>query len=161
MTKIMYTRPDDGGLSIVISMPKECIEKELGPLTDEEYLAHIWARGVPEDAINPRHVTDDAIPADREFRNAWVDVTEEAQVDIDCTKAKEIQLTKLREERDAAFPALDREFMMALEKGADVSDIVARKQALRDVTDLLKDLDTAGKVNCEETLQTIRELGTL
>ena len=53
-------------------------------------------------------------------------------IKIDMTKAKEIQKDKIREAREPKLAALDIEFQKALETGASTTDIVAKKQALRD-----------------------------
>ena len=47
-------------------------------------------------------------------------------------KAKNIHKTKIREAREPKLAALDVEFQKALETGASTTDIVAKKQALRD-----------------------------
>lgn len=51
---------------------------------------------------------------------------------IDMAKAREIHKANIREAREKNFPALDVAFNKALETSADVSSIVAKKQALRD-----------------------------
>jgi len=51
---------------------------------------------------------------------------------IDMAKAKEIHKTNIRNARISKFAELDIEFQKALETGASTSDIVAKKQALRD-----------------------------
>jgi len=158
--KIMYTRPEDNGLSIVIAAPKEAIEKVLGPLTQEQYEAHVMERSIPADAINPRRITDDAIPANREFRNAWADITPEPVVDIDLVKAKDLKLMELRDKRNIELEKLDKEFMIALEQGRDLNVIKDKKQLLRDVTGPLKNLPVSG-INDEEILDQIRALATL
>ena len=47
-------------------------------------------------------------------------------------KAKEIHKTNIRYARTPKFAELDIEFQKALETGASTTDIVAKKQALRD-----------------------------
>ena len=51
---------------------------------------------------------------------------------IDMAKAREIHKTKIREARAPKLAELDIEFQKALETGASTTDIVAKKQALRD-----------------------------
>ena len=51
---------------------------------------------------------------------------------IDMAKAKEIHKTNIRLARAPKLAELDVEFQKALETSADTSDIVAKKQALRD-----------------------------
>ena len=51
---------------------------------------------------------------------------------IDMAKAREIHKTNIREARTPKLAALDIEFQKALETGASTTDIVSKKQALRD-----------------------------
>ena len=51
---------------------------------------------------------------------------------IDMAKAKEIHKTNIRVARKPLLEALDIEFQKALETSASTTDIVAKKQALRD-----------------------------
>ena len=51
---------------------------------------------------------------------------------VDMAKAREIHKTKIREARGPKLAELDIEFQKALEPGASTTDIVAKKQALRD-----------------------------
>ena len=53
-------------------------------------------------------------------------------VTIDMTKAKAIHKDKIREARGSKLAELDVDFQRALETGASTTDIVAKKQALRD-----------------------------
>ena len=51
---------------------------------------------------------------------------------IDMAKAREIHKTNIRNARTQKLAELDIEFQKALETGASTTDIVAKKQALRD-----------------------------
>ena len=51
---------------------------------------------------------------------------------IDMAKAKEIHKTNIREARTPLLTALDIDYQKALETSASTTDIVAKKQALRD-----------------------------
>tara|TARA_B100000214_G_scaffold362641_1_gene327305 strand:- start:114 stop:374 length:261 start_codon:yes stop_codon:yes gene_type:complete len=51
---------------------------------------------------------------------------------IDMAKAKEIHKENIRALREPLLSSLDIEFQRALETGASTTDIVAKKQALRD-----------------------------
>tara|TARA_A100001515_G_scaffold49206_1_gene38948 strand:- start:62 stop:325 length:264 start_codon:yes stop_codon:yes gene_type:complete len=53
-------------------------------------------------------------------------------ISTDMTKAKEIHKANIRIERAPKLAELDVEFQKALETGASTTDIVAKKQALRD-----------------------------
>ena len=70
------------------------------------------------------------VPADRNFRGAWV--LNGSVISEDLTKAKEIFADKVREVRKPLLEALDTDFMKAQETGADTAAIVTSKQALRD-----------------------------
>jgi len=51
---------------------------------------------------------------------------------INIAKAREIHKEKIRTARESKLTELDIEFQKALETSADKTDIVAKKQALRD-----------------------------
>ena len=51
---------------------------------------------------------------------------------VDMAKAKEIHKTNIRTAREPKLAELDVEFQKALETGASTTDIVAKKNALRD-----------------------------
>ena len=53
-------------------------------------------------------------------------------IKTDMTKAKEIHRINIRIAREPKLTALDIEFQKALETSASTTDIVAKKQALRD-----------------------------
>ena len=51
---------------------------------------------------------------------------------VNMAKAREIHKTNIRTAREPKLVELDVEFQKALETGASTTDIVAKKQALRD-----------------------------
>ena len=53
-------------------------------------------------------------------------------ISTDMAKAKEIHKTNIREARTPLLAALDVEFQKAQETSASTTDIIAKKQALRD-----------------------------
>ena len=53
-------------------------------------------------------------------------------IKIDMAQAREIHKTHIRTAREPKLAELDIEFQQALETGASTTDIVAKKQALRD-----------------------------
>ena len=53
-------------------------------------------------------------------------------ISTDMTKAKEVHKNNIRLARTPKLQELDIEFQRALESGASTTDIVAKKQALRD-----------------------------
>lgn len=157
--KLIYTRPDDSGVSIVTAAPKEHLERVLGPLSDKQYLAEVY-KSIPDTALKIREITDTDIPADREFRDAWCDVTDQSSIDIDNQKIKEIALARLRVERNAALELLDKVAVQVLEDGADLEPVRIKKRALRDATEPLKALNVSG-VNDETVIKQIKALAIL
>ncbi len=61
---------------------------------------------------------------------------------IDFAKAQAITKDRLRAERAPILAALDVQFQRALEIGADTTTIVAEKQRLRDITNLVDSCTT-------------------
>ena len=67
---------------------------------------------------------------------------------VDMAKAREIHKTNIRAAREPKLAELDIEFQKALETGASTTDIVAKKQALRDApaAKAITDADTIAKL---------------
>jgi hypothetical protein len=61
---------------------------------------------------------------------------------VDINKAKDITKDRLRSERKPLLLAQDVAFQRALETSADTSAIVAEKQRLRDITNIVNTLNT-------------------
>jgi hypothetical protein len=76
------------------------------------------------------------------------------KIQVNINKAKEITKDKLREERKPLLESLDVQFQRALETGADTSDIVAKKQALRDAPSAVDNMTTVEELKAA-TLPTI------
>ena len=74
-------------------------------------------------------------------------------IKINQDKAIEVAKDKIRAIREPMFKKLDLDFQRALENGSDTSDIVAEKQKLRDLTNMVN-----GKT-VEELSQILNELG--
>jgi len=74
------------------------------------------------------------LPSENYFRKAWV--LKNDTINIDIKKAKDIQRDYWRKLRKSKLDALDLSYMKALESGdtALQSDVIAQKNALRDVT---------------------------
>lgn len=67
-------------------------------------------------------------------------------ISIDITKAREIHKVELRVERREKLEALDVLFLKAQEAGEDTSDIVAKKQLLRDATKAVDNKSTTDTI---------------
>ena len=74
------------------------------------------------------------VPGDRTFRGAW-QFNGDA-VEVDMAAAKDIWRDKIRQARIEPLAALDTAYMKALETGADTTQIISDKQALRDAPSL-------------------------
>ena len=112
MSRIIYTN-SDGTVSIIIPA---------GDVNDA-------IKDVPS-GLSYEIVEDSAIPIDRSFRNAWKQNNK--TIETDMAKAREIHKTNIRNARIPKLAELDIEFQKALETGASTTDIVTKKQALRD-----------------------------
>lgn len=63
-------------------------------------------------------------------------------ITVNLDKAKAITKDRLRAERTPLLQAQDVAFQRALESGADTTAIVAEKQRLRDITNLVDEATT-------------------
>ena len=130
MSRIIYTK-SDGTVSIM-----QPILTEINPNTGKPFtILEIAEKDVPVGISTYSIVEDSVIPTDRSFRDSWVGNgvgVSTATIVEDLTKAKEIHKTNIRNARTPKLAELDIEFTKALETGASTTDIVAKKQALRD-----------------------------
>lgn len=83
-------------------------------------------------------------------------------ITVNFDKAKDITKNRLRAEREPLLAAQDVAFQRALESGADTTAIVAEKQRLRDVTNLVDtatNLDELLALNCDKpvVVETVTE----
>ena len=94
-------------------------------------------------------VEDSVIPTDRTFRDAWIQ--DSKTIKTDMAKAREVHKTKIREARTSKLAELDIEFQKALETGASTTDIVSKKQALRDAPadSAIASADTEAKLKAQ------------
>ena len=101
------------------------------------------------DGVSYEIVEDSVIPTDRTFRDAWVQ--DSKTIKTDMAKAREIHKTKIREARTSKLAELDIEFQKALETSASTTDIVSKKQALRDAPadSAIASADTEAKLKAQ------------
>ena len=112
MSKIIYTN-SDGTVSII---------NPTGDVNDA-------IKDVPS-GLSYEIVEDSVIPTDRTFRNAWKQNSK--TIETDMAKAREIHKNNIRNARTLKLAELDIEFQKALETSSSTTDIVSKKQALRD-----------------------------
>lgn len=108
------------------------------------------------DVARWRVVSDEDIPADRTYRDAWCD--EGHCIGHDMTRARECHRRRLRVERAPLLAALDVEYQRADESGdsARKRRVAAEKQRLRDITadpriDAARTIDDLRCVQCSGT----------
>ena len=123
-----------GGVFITTLLAEVLQAFEYDPETVVRAEIAAWPQDMRDDVGSWRAMSDDAIPTDRTFRNAWADTTPEAVIDHDMPKAREIWRNKMRAARAPKLAALDVDFMVALEGKKSTAAIASKKQALRDVT---------------------------
>ena len=130
MSRIIFSN-SDGTLSFIVP----CLN-EINPATGQPFtIQEIADKDIPAGISTYSIVEDSVIPTDTDFREAWVGVgigTTGGTISQDMTKAKEIHKTNIREARTPLLAALDVEFQKAQETGSATTDIVAKKNALRD-----------------------------
>jgi len=124
----------EGGVSVIIP-------------TGELPIEEVAAKDVPE-GIAFEIVEDDAIPADRFFRNAWV--ANGAAVDVDLDKAKDIGHDIRRTQREAEFAPFDAIIMKQI-PGNSAVEAEASRQAVREKYALIQDA-----INVAETTDEIK-----
>lgn len=125
MAQVIIFQNEQGGVSVCIP-------------TGELPIEQVLTKDCPAGAII---VDSDTLPNEHnDFFNAWELADGVVTVNID--KAKAITKDRLRAERKPLLEAQDVAFQRALESGADTSAIVAEKQRLRDVTQLVDSATT-------------------
>ena len=128
MKVIIYTN-SNGGVSVCIPT---------GELPVEE----VQAKDTPAGSII---IDDTDLPeTDNDFFNAWELNGETVSVNMD--KAKAITKNRLRAERAPLLAAQDVLFQRALESGADTTVIVAEKNRLRNITNLVDPCSTTAEL---------------
>jgi hypothetical protein len=111
MNKIIYQTPE-GGVAVII--PAESVEAAL--------------KDVP-DGVDYEIVSEDAIPSDRFFRNAWV--KGDCCVDLDLDKCKAVGHDIRRQKRAEEFQPFDEVIAKQI-PGKDAAQAEAKRQEIRD-----------------------------
>lgn len=120
MAQVIIFTNDAGGVSVCVP-------------TGELDINAVKAKDTPSHSII---VQDSELPqADNDFFDAWE--LSNGTVSVNLTKAKALTKTRLRAEREPLLVAQDVLFQRALETNADTTAIVAEKQRLRDITNLV------------------------
>jgi len=159
--KYIYTNKN-GDFCIGSCSSQEEIEKIKGKMTESEYINIILGDDSKEH-VKFRFIKEEDLPNDNYFSEAWCDVTPHSHIDIDCTKAKEIELRRMREKRQKSFEVLGfpTQIHPEIEKNILSDETKMKLKTLRDITEPLKSLDTTEKFNDDQLLEEIKRLGSL
>jgi hypothetical protein len=128
MRLLVYKNPGTGPIVTPVIM---VAESELTSF--DEHMSGI------DSALEPTIIEDTNLP-DRKYTMAWELIN--GAVTINFDKAKEIKKGILRMLRTPLLTELDIAFQRALETNADTTAIVAEKQRLRDITNLVDQVTT-------------------
>lgn len=108
-----------------------------------------WRDGWP--LISWRRAELSEFPQNRNHRNAWA--IDKGAIVVDMTKARQVQIARLKRERLDALDALDKQIAATEDKGGNAADLRAKRQRLRDMPVLLTPALEAAAT--PEELQTI------
>jgi hypothetical protein len=127
MSKVIIFTNEFGGVSVCVP-------------TGELPIEQVQAKDIPS-GIQSFIVDNSTLPEeDNDFFNSWEQTN--GVVTVNFNKAREQTKTRLRAEREPLLAAQDILFQRALEAGSPTTAIVAEKQRLRDVTDLVDSCTT-------------------
>ena len=107
MKKIIFTRPSDGGVSVIHPVINTHPVRE--NITEDEALERA-KKDIPPDALDVLIVDESEIPADRTFREAWRNVN---GIQIDMDRCRTLKRNTLRELRTPKFKELDCAYFKA------------------------------------------------
>ena len=129
MTQVIIFTNENGNVSVCVP-------------TGELDIHATKAKDTPSHSII---VEDTDLPqADNDFFDAWE--LANGVVSVNLTKAKALTKTRLRAEREPLLVAQDVLFQRALETSAPTTAIVAEKQRLRDITNLVDPCTTTAEL---------------
>lgn len=95
-----------------------------------------WVPASKDAVVGVREIAKSELITDRTFRDAWSD--DATGLHVDMVKARELHRDHMRVARKQAFKALDAEVSksLALDDKQAAQDAEAKRQELRDVTDM-------------------------
>lgn len=131
MSQVIIFQNDNGGVAVCIP-------------TGELSIEAVLEKDIPK-GKGGRIVDSSTLPnQDNDFFDAWEMDSESVIVNIE--KAKELTKNRLRFERAPLLTAQDVAFQRALEEGSDTATIIAEKQRLRDITNLVDTCTTTNEL---------------
>lgn len=123
---------DNGLGGVAIKRPSLGAKARRPGMSDDEFYQFLIDTRIPpgqQDSAST--VLPSALPKDRAFRQAWVKVGN--NVDVDMPKARTIHMNRIRVARDAELERLDKESMLNMEQGVNNAQTLVDKQKLRDI----------------------------
>ena len=129
--KIIYINPDTGVLAVVIPAYNDVSRSAGG--NEDDFLTQVANRAVPDGVdykiIDDSDATTLAFLEERTFRGAWEHDNEGVPI-VNMSKARGIQMDKIRLRRNAELVKLDLVSLQAIEAGdtSAQSTIVTNKQ---------------------------------
>ena len=147
-------------MKIITYKTDECVaivspayQPEMNQQQQDEFLLMVQNKDVPklpDGSTRPSWIIEaDQILQLKWVRNAWK-INDNGEIYLDRDKAIEIKKEQFRYLRKPFLEKLDVQFMRALEAGdtASLPQIAAKKQKLRDITDIsFNDYDTPQKLH--------------
>ena len=133
MEKIIY-KNDQGNLSII--MPTQEALQHMS-------IYEIAKKDVPT-GKNFRIINSFELPVDKTFRNAWT--IKDLKIIVDLDKAKEIWKNIIRSCRIPVLEKLDTELIIATEKKLNTSDILNKKEELRNLPSQVDDVKSLDQI---------------
>ena len=131
MTKVIIYSNESGGMAICVP-------------TGELPIEQVQAKDIPA-GVQSFIVDRSTLPqAEDDFYDAWQQTNGTVTINLD--KAKEITKKRLRFARTSLLAAQDILFQRAFETGSDTTAIVAEKQRLRNITNLVDECTTTAQL---------------
>jgi hypothetical protein len=131
MSKVIIYSNESGGMAVCVP-------------TGELPIEQVQAKDIPA-GVQSFIVDRSTLPqAEDDFYDAWQQTNGTVTINLD--KAKEITKKRLRFARTSLLAAQDILFQRALETGSDTTAIVAEKQRLRNITNLVDDCTTTAQL---------------
>ena len=131
MSKVIIYSNESGGMAVCVP-------------TGELPIEQVQVKDIPA-GVQSFIVDRSTLPqADGDFYDAWEQTNGVVTINLD--KAKEITKKRLRAERTSLLAAQDILFQRALETGSDTTAIVAEKQRLRNITNLVDECTTTAQL---------------
>jgi hypothetical protein len=127
MSKVIIFTNEFGNVTVTYPTPEFLETYTIQDLLGKDCPEH----GIIVDESILPHQYDD-------FFDAWE--LSGTTISVNLTKAKDVTKTRLRMQRESLLAAQDILFQRALETGADTTAIVAEKQRLRNITNLVDDV---------------------